>query len=135
MCTSLFGDLYCRLSILSVCVAVTRHKTYSIFWDPLMHSILLSVPEVSIYGPLKPKTLTLRYPLAELLGALRELYPRGGGRFVLFEYVMLAGVNDSEADAARLAAFASDVECKVNLIIFNAHDGTRFAPSSAEQAR
>ena len=53
---------------------------------------------------------------------------------MLFEYVMLAGVNDSEADAVRLAAFASDIECKVNLIIFNAHMGTRFAPSSAEQA-
>ena len=48
---------------------------------------------------------------------------------------MLAGVNDSEADAARFAGLASAIECKVNLIIFNAHAGTRFAPSSAEQAR
>ena len=54
---------------------------------------------------------------------------------MLFEYVMLAGVNDSKADAARFVALASDIECKLNLIIFNAHAGTRFAPSSAEQAR
>lgn len=76
---------------------------------------------------------TCRYPLAELLGALRELFPRGGGRFVLFEYVMLAGVNDTDADAERLAALADDIEAKFNLITFNPHEGTRFAPSAPEQ--
>lgn len=48
---------------------------------------------------------------------------------------MLAGVNDGAADADRLAALAADIEAKVNLITFNPHAGTRFAPSPPEQAR
>ncbi len=54
---------------------------------------------------------------------------------MLFEYVMLAGVNDTDADAARLAALAADIEAKFNLITFNPHAGTRFAPSPPERAR
>lgn len=46
---------------------------------------------------------------------------------------MLAGVNDTDADAERLAALADDIEAKFNLITFNPHEGTRFAPSAPEQ--
>ena len=45
-----------------------------------------------------------RYPLAELLGALREMYPieqRRGADFVIIEYTLLQGVNDSPEDAHR----------------------------------
>ena len=82
-----------------------------------------------------------RYPLATLLGALEELFPRGApsrprhGRHVLLEYVMLAGLNDSLQDAARLLALTARIECKFNLIVFNPHAGTRFRPSLPEQAR
>lgn len=83
-----------------------------------------------------------RHPLRELLGALEELFPRGArsgryrhGRHVLLEYVMLRGVNDSLEDAARLLTLTRDIECKVNLICFNAHAGTLFLPSLPAQAR
>ena len=82
-----------------------------------------------------------RYPLAVLLGALEELFPRGApsrprhGRHVLLEYVMLRGLNDTLEDAARLLALTARIECKFNLIVFNPHAGTRFRASLPQQAR
>ncbi|CAL8466079.1 g5615 [Coccomyxa elongata] len=83
--------------------------------------------------------LNRRYPLAELIGALEELYPKNAavrprvGRHVLFEYVLLRGVNDSLEDAERLIQLTSAIECKVNLILFNPHAGTPFKASHQEQ--
>ena len=81
-----------------------------------------------------------KHDLAELLGTLRELYgsevapPHRRRDSVFFEYVLLQGVNDSDDDAHRLVEIArSGIPCKVNLISFNAHQGTQFKPSS--QAR
>ena len=39
------------------------------------------------------------------------------------EYVMMAGVNDGEEDAERLAAMTEGMDCVVNLIEFNTHEG------------
>eukprot|EP00955_Chlamydomonas_euryale_P095315 364930-Chlamydomonas_euryale.AAC.24 len=55
-----------------------------------------------------------RYPLAELVSLLEEYYPMTtqharGDRFVVIEYVLLRGVNDSVDDAARLAGLLSNV--------------------------
>ena len=52
-------------------------------------------------------------------------------RHVLLEYVMLQGVNNSLEDAQRLLLLTRGIECKINLIEFNAHPGTRFIASSA----
>ena len=45
-------------------------------------------------------------------------------RRITFEYVMLAGVNDSLADAARLVTLLHGIRAKVNLIPFNPFPGT-----------
>lgn len=74
-----------------------------------------------------------RWPLEELLAALQQRFPRRRERSVFIEYVMLRDVNDSLEDAHRLAALLEPVECKVNLIVFNPHLGTRFLPSQPEQ--
>ena len=82
-----------------------------------------------------------RYPLQQLMSTLRELYPKDGsvrlhhGRHVLFEYVMLQGINDSLVDAHRLLVLTEGIECKYNLIGFNPHAGTRFLPSPPKQVR
>lgn len=73
-----------------------------------------------------------RWKLAELLGALQELFPRGGQKSVFIEYVMLRDVNDTVADAERLVTLLEPIECKVNLITFNPHPGTRFLCSTTE---
>jgi 23S rRNA (adenine2503-C2)-methyltransferase len=59
-----------------------------------------------------------RWPIRELLDAARE-YGHTVGRRVTLEYVLLGGVNDSMADADRLAAFARELPSKVNIIPYN----------------
>ena len=59
-----------------------------------------------------------RYPLARLFEACARFLEHTGERFTL-EYVLLAGVNDSDADVVRLAALLRRVPAKLNLIPFN----------------
>jgi 23S rRNA (adenine2503-C2)-methyltransferase len=83
-----------------------------------------------------------RYPLStSLLPSLHAHFPlpvlekgregRVGRRTrrrrgpVALEYVMMEGVNDGEEDAERLAAMTEGVDCVVNLIEFNTHEGRR----------
>jgi 23S rRNA (adenine2503-C2)-methyltransferase len=67
-----------------------------------------------------------RYPLAELLAACRD-FPMKQGRRITFEYVLLGGVNDADADAERLAVLLRGIPAKVNLIPYNANPGLGFA--------
>ncbi|UCE63828.1 MAG: 23S rRNA (adenine(2503)-C(2))-methyltransferase RlmN, partial [Nitrospirota bacterium] len=59
------------------------------------------------------------YPLDQLLQTCRD-YPLGSRRRLTFEYVLLAGVNDTIGDAHRLRKLLKGIHCKVNLIPFNA---------------
>ncbi len=72
-----------------------------------------------------------RYPLQELLNAATYYYRRSGRR-PTFEYVLLAGVNDSPDDARRLRELVRQVPCKVNLIPYNATQGSYRRPSTAQ---
>jgi 23S rRNA (adenine2503-C2)-methyltransferase len=59
-----------------------------------------------------------RYPLAELIGAA-DGFARQTGRRVSYEWVLLAGVNDSERDARELGALLRGRLAHVNLIPYN----------------
>jgi 23S rRNA (adenine2503-C2)-methyltransferase len=59
-----------------------------------------------------------KYPLAELLTAMRN-YPLSRGDRVTVEYVLIRGLNDSDADARQLVRLLNTVKAKVNLIPFN----------------
>lgn len=63
--------------------------------------------------------ITKKYPLAELLAACRKFPLHGVSDHVTFEYVLLAGVNDSVADARRVAKMLRGMQAKVNVIPFN----------------
>jgi 23S rRNA (adenine2503-C2)-methyltransferase len=65
--------------------------------------------------------LNRRFPLRVLLGTLAELPEISRRRPVFFEYTLLEGVNDSEADAARLVSLLADIPSKVNVIPMNPH--------------
>lgn len=72
-----------------------------------------------------------RYPLAELAAALKRFPVRPRER-ILLEYVLLAGVNDSDEDARRLAEFGDGFAHHINVIPFNAHARSPYAaPSEA----
>jgi 23S rRNA (adenine2503-C2)-methyltransferase len=62
--------------------------------------------------------ITRKYHLAELLEACRA-YPLRPWEKLTFEYVLLGGVNDSDADARRVVRLLANLNCKVNLIALN----------------
>jgi len=73
-----------------------------------------------------------RWPLAELLEACRS-FPMKKGRRITFEYVLLGGVNDGDADARRLARLVRGIPAKVNLIPYNENPGLGFASPKPER--
>jgi 23S rRNA (adenine2503-C2)-methyltransferase len=75
------------------------------------------------------------YPIAELLEACRDYLEASPRDFITFEYVMLAGINDSDAHARELLALVKSVPCKFNLIPFNPFPGGPFKRSPAERVR
>ncbi|MCE9577760.1 MAG: 23S rRNA (adenine(2503)-C(2))-methyltransferase RlmN [Deltaproteobacteria bacterium] len=72
-----------------------------------------------------------KWNIGRLLDAIRA-YPLEQRRRVTFEYVLLAGVNDSIADAARLAKLLRGIRCKVNVIPLNPHPGSEFRRPTPE---
>ena len=71
-----------------------------------------------------------RWNIATLLDALRD-YPRlSNSERITFEYVMLAGVNDSDEDAHRLVKLIEGIPAKINLIPFNEWPGAPYKRSS-----
>jgi 23S rRNA (adenine2503-C2)-methyltransferase len=92
-------------------------------------AISLNATTDEIRGQLMP--VNRRFPIEQLLAAARR-FPLAHGRRVTFEYVLLAGVNDSDADAVRLPRLLRGIPCKVNLIPWNPFAGREFQrPSEA----
>ncbi len=77
--------------------------------------------------------LNRKYPIAELLAACRRYPAASNARRITFEYVMLRGVNDSEAEARELVRLIAGIPAKVNLIPFNPWPGSAYLPSKREQ--
>jgi 23S rRNA (adenine2503-C2)-methyltransferase len=76
-----------------------------------------------------------KYPLAELLQACRAYPGISNARRITFEYVMLKGINDSDADARELVRILDGIPAKVNLIPFNPWPGTAYECSSNTRIR
>src|SRR5207302_8410912 len=73
-----------------------------------------------------------KWNIAALIDAVRK-FPSRQGRRVTFEYVLLKGVNDSDEDAARLAALLKGLPVKVNLIPYNENPGLGFGDPGQER--
>jgi 23S rRNA (adenine2503-C2)-methyltransferase len=74
--------------------------------------------------------LNRKYKIAELMAACRRYPGASNARRITFEYVMLRGVNDSEAEARELVRLIRGLPAKVNLIPFNPWPGSSYEPSS-----
>lgn len=70
--------------------------------------------------------LNKRYPIAELLDAIRAYPGLSNARRVTFEYVMLKGINDSPDEARRLVQLMKGLPAKINLIPFNPWPGSPY---------
>ena len=69
-----------------------------------------------------------KYPLAELIKAGAH-YARATGRMITIEYILISGLNDTDADARRLASLARKLRAKINLVPYSPGCGAGFAPS------
>ena len=104
---------------------------------PMMEKLAAEIP-VNIAVSLHATTneirdrlapINKRYPLEQLIDSCKRLPIRRRDR-ITFEYVMLAGVNDSAADAKRLVKLLAPLRAKVNLIFFNPFAGSDLRASS-----
>ncbi len=87
--------------------------------------LALSLNATTEEGRLKLMPITKKYPLDRVIEACKN-YTRGSKHKVTFEYVMLAGVNDTAEDMKRLAQIASHVPNKINLIPYNEYPGSPY---------
>ncbi|MBN8874718.1 MAG: 23S rRNA (adenine(2503)-C(2))-methyltransferase RlmN [Rhodospirillales bacterium] len=74
--------------------------------------------------------LNRKYPIKEVMAGCRRYPTASNARRITFEYVMLKGVNDSEAEARELVRLIAGLPAKVNLIPFNPWPGSAYQPSS-----
>jgi 23S rRNA (adenine2503-C2)-methyltransferase len=95
---------------------------------PVNLAVSLNAPDDRTRARLMP--VNNKYPLAELLAACRR-YPMQRRQFLTFEYVLIAGVNDSADDALKLAKLLKPLKAKVNLIAMNPHFGSALKPPAA----
>ena len=100
---------------------------------PVALAVSLHAPTDGLRDKLVP--INRKYPLAELMAACQRYLVHAPRDFVTFEYVMLDGVNDSDADARALLHLVRDVPCKFNLIPFNPFPASGFRRSPAERVR
>lgn len=100
---------------------------------PVALAVSLHAPTDGLRDKLVP--INRKYPLAELMAACQRYLRHAPRDFITFEYVMLDGVNDSDADARALLHLVRDVPCKLNLIPFNAFPNSGFRRTPADRIR
>ncbi len=100
---------------------------------PVALAVSLHAPNDELRDQLVP--VNRKYPIRELIAACNRYLERAPRDFVTFEYVMLDGVNDADANARELIKIASKVRCKFNLIPFNPFPNSGFVRSSPERIR
>ena len=91
-------------------------------------AVSLHAPTDELRNQLVP--LNRKYPIAELLAACQAYIADKPHRRITWEYVLLDGVNDSDAHAHALAGLIRRIPSKVNLIPFNPFPDTRYRRSS-----
>jgi 23S rRNA (adenine2503-C2)-methyltransferase len=97
---------------------------------PVSLAVSLHAPNDLLRDELVP--LNRSFPIAELLAACRTYVAGSAKAIITFEYVMLDGVNDSEAHARSLVHLIRDLPAKVNLIPFNSFPGISYRRSPPE---
>ncbi|MSU63104.1 MAG: 23S rRNA (adenine(2503)-C(2))-methyltransferase RlmN [Pedosphaera sp.] len=94
--------------------------------DPMQFRLAISLHGATdeVRGRIMP--VNRKYPLTELTAAL-DYYQSRKGRMITFEYILIAGVNDALDQTRPLAALASRLNAKVNLIPYNTVEGLPWA--------
>ena len=74
-----------------------------------------------------------KWPIEELLEACRTYPGVSNARRITFEYVMLDGINDSDAEARELVRLLAGIPAKINLIPFNPWPGSNYGTSPSSR--
>ena len=88
-------------------------------------AISLHAPDDATRSKIMP--VNDRYPIAELLEGCRR-FPHKKRQRIMFEYTMLEGINDSDAQARQLVRLLRDIPCKLNLLSMNETGGAYSSP-------
>ena len=97
---------------------------------PVALAVSLHAPNDMLRDQLVP--INKKYPLEELLAACQRYLKTAPRDFITFEYIMLAGINDSVTQARELVKLVRDTPCKFNLIPFNSFPNSGYECSSSE---
>ena len=100
--------------------------------EPLMPNLAISLHATTDEQRTELVPPNRKYPLAEILEVCRR-FPLKRRSRITFEYVMLAGVNDTPEDARRLARLLHGIKSKVNLIPLNPAPGIPYERPSDER--
>ena len=97
----------------------------------VMLAISLHAVDDDLRNELVP--LNKKYPIEDLLQACRNWPGLSNAKRITFEYVMLKGVNDTDADARALVRMLAGIPAKINLIPFNPWPGAPYECSEWER--
>lgn len=93
-------------------------KMRSLAQEKLQITLALSLHASSQEKRKELMPIAYKYELQDVLDACRYYFAQTGRR-ITFEYSLVAGVNDTDEDAARLTGLIRDINCHVNLIPVN----------------
>jgi 23S rRNA (adenine2503-C2)-methyltransferase len=99
--------------------------------EPLQFRLAISLHGATDEVRNKIMPVNRKYPLKELVAACEE-YQGQKGRMLTFEYILIAGLNDSVGQVKPLAALARRLFAKVNLIPYNQVEGLPWERPSEE---
>jgi 23S rRNA (adenine2503-C2)-methyltransferase len=122
-------DLASRRITVSTCGIVPKLR---ILGEQTSVNLAISLHAVDNDTRTRLMPINRRYPIEELLAACRE-YPIQRRKRIMFEYVMLAGVNDGDGQARELAKLLRGIPCKINLLAFNECEGIGYRASPPER--
>ena len=114
----------------STCGLVPKILEFSNFPLQINLAISLHAPNDELRNQIMP--INKAYPLKELIQAL-EIYLEKTNRRITFEYILLAGVNDTEECAVELAKLVGHLNCYINLIPYNETNNLEFRRSNTVQ--
>ena len=116
----------------STCGLVPQIRKFAKQKTAVTLAISLHAPDNRMRRELMP--VAKRYAIDELIAACRD-YFKETGRRISFEYALIAGKNDHEEDAVKLAGLLKGMNCHVNLIPVNPVKERGYARSSAQEVR
>lgn len=97
--------------------------------------VLLAISLHAVDDELRDRLMPINkaYNIAAVMEAVRG-FPINQRKKIMFEYLLIAGVNDGKRHAEELVRLLSGIRAKVNLILFNPHEGSTYRRPSVEDA-